>query len=1711
MSSEIKNILSLDVSKFSSAIDRAIGGAESLETHLKSAAKVAADFDKGITGVGSDLTGIADKFRMLDKTIENLVVELVGITGKFDDMGRHTSTASKGIDQLGTAVKRVTGINADQWVKKYSEELDKLAPALKSAVASIIDFDRANIASAASAERAAGKTAAAKLKSLESERDGNKKIIAEREQLMRELASIQERMQGRADGNAAVAKNYFGKNYSKGESYRQEASVAQEAANAAAGEIAALEAVIKEMKWKNAEIAKSISLIRQETATVEQKASADKVAAEASATAKKAEKEAALAAKEAAAESARFAKDAARQRIAAAREAAEFERQQAQQIAQMWKGMGQMWAASKIERGMGAVVSETARGQRAELQLKALNLPTNEFVEFKEKAFDLAKENKYLSFIDSLRARLVGLTSLGGNHVDILDKTVGHAVQSAQALKAGGYEHGDMNDIVANLYGTAEMRQITADPEAMKRNFDLMTKIGVGSRGKLNIADFDTVWRNLGQGAGSITDEGILRIMGLMEQQKVAGHSSSASSGAGVSSVGTMIKMAQLYAQGKPVSDNLLEQLIGAGVMSGDIDKDRVKGGMSEHKAMMRAMKTAGFNNSDEVMADPVKALWEMRAPIIEFMKGSKKNRDLYFGNAKDINSEEAERNAINKFWARSGLSNKAVTQNSTAMDPRYHKRSEEIAELAKGSLNGADILKEAAPNWDQAVASFKKGASDLTSAFDPFVKQLSGVVDWIGKILGAAGAFARENPMIANVALITTGVIGMNLAIKGVINTFGMVGSAANIFKTLAANAGQTSTSTMAATTSMAGFGAAATRSASASIQNAMANERSAEAARVHALRQLESAQALVASKTGFDRLRAVQETLVPAQQNAAKATADYAAAHLAVGQAASTASVATKAMAGASKLLSGALSLVGGPIGLISIALIAGISIWENWGKAAETAAGKASKAADAALDKLQKLKDEDKYGSGDLGAERKTLEQLEETLNLKVQGRASDVAEFRQKVENQQALVDALERRQAAATQAPKPTTPAPKGGSFGGVNSDFALPTVGKNQREFENNFQRSLEQFVGRQNIEQLKLGTILNKTPSYDEQAKAAFTEKWLGGDFDDGKDPSKRKFVKGDQAYDKARGWKAEDIDWSATDAQTKKRVQDWLDAYKAAKQLEDVIKGVTFATERAAATDEESTVALDRLTKKTAGQTDAMKALNREFAREEARNPAILNDQRYLTEKREAKTGRATADYANNAADLVQKNKEMEAQFLETTRERLLASVNAQADAERQKVQILMDSLDEQVRAHEAAGDLESEAYKKAIQARKDGEEEYTRYLRNVEEQRRRNSETSTQKMVRDWGSLYENLDKLGDKWAGSFMDTMTDLITTGKADWRKFTVGLLSDLSKVLMQKGIASLVGGPEGVGGATLGGLAKKGIDWLGGKFGWGANPGAGVTVPAGGGVGGGIAAPAPGMDGALGGGLKGGLGVGAGSEATDAAKELGDSMKGAGEAAQATAAATEAATVAKEMETVAVETSTTVTEADAAVVSTSTAATTANVVATEMDTVATVADAGATELSTVATVTDTAAEWLEVTANEVSAATEYLANGGVATPMGLSFFADGGAFTNGVYSDPTLFKFANGGQFGVMGEAGPEAVMPLSRDGKGRLGVTVNNSEGDAGGTMVNIAITVNSDGEKASASGDGAGDWRKMANRIKGVVIEELVAQQRPGGVLYK
>ena len=81
-------------------------------------------------------------------------------------------------------------------------------------------------------------------------------------------------------------------------------------------------------------------------------------------------------------------------------------------------------------------------------------------------------------------------------------------------------------------------------------------------------------------------------------------------------------------------------------------------------------------------------------------------------------------------------------------------------------------------------------------------------------------------------------------------------------------------------------------------------------------------------------------------------------------------------------------------------------------------------------------------------------------------------------------------------------------------------------------------------------------------------------------------------------------------------------------------------------------------------------------------------------------------------------------------------------------------------------------------------------------------------------------------------------------------------------------------------------------------------------------------------------------------------------------------------------------------------------------------------------------------------------------------------------FAKGDAFTNSIVSTPTLFKFAQG--TGLMGEAGPEAIMPLKRDNNGNLGVRAQT-----GGTGNQVVINIIESSEKAGTQ------ERKVENNV--------------------
>jgi lambda family phage tail tape measure protein len=119
------------------------------------------------------------------------------------------------------------------------------------------------------------------------------------------------------------------------------------------------------------------------------------------------------------------------------------------------------------------------------------------------------------------------------------------------------------------------------------------------------------------------------------------------------------------------------------------------------------------------------------------------------------------------------------------------------------------------------------------------------------------------------------------------------------------------------------------------------------------------------------------------------------------------------------------------------------------------------------------------------------------------------------------------------------------------------------------------------------------------------------------------------------------------------------------------------------------------------------------------------------------------------------------------------------------------------------------------------------------------------------------------------------------------------------------------------------------------------------------------------------------------------------------------------------------------------------------------------------------------------------------------AKGGAFDQSGIQAFADGG-----VVSRPTMFRHTGG--TGVMGEAGPEAILPLRRI-NGRLGVASVGAGAAAGPTTVNVEVNVDNRGGTASTSDGSGAKGEALGRLISGVVRNELVEQMRPGGLLSR
>ncbi|HGV4279994.1 TPA: phage tail tape measure protein [Escherichia coli] len=130
--------------------------------------------------------------------------------------------------------------------------------------------------------------------------------------------------------------------------------------------------------------------------------------------------------------------------------------------------------------------------------------------------------------------------------------------------------------------------------------------------------------------------------------------------------------------------------------------------------------------------------------------------------------------------------------------------------------------------------------------------------------------------------------------------------------------------------------------------------------------------------------------------------------------------------------------------------------------------------------------------------------------------------------------------------------------------------------------------------------------------------------------------------------------------------------------------------------------------------------------------------------------------------------------------------------------------------------------------------------------------------------------------------------------------------------------------------------------------------------------------------------------------------------------------------------------------------------------------------------------------------WLGTVGGWISGAVAN-AKGGVYTSANLS------AYSNTIVDTPTYFAFAKGA--GLMGEAGPEAIMPLTRAADGSLGVRAIGNVNGGGGFVYSPVYHISIQNQGSNGEID-ARSARGLVDLIDSRVVSIMQSSRRDGGL---
>lgn len=1507
---DINNELTLDVSNFTAGLDKATKKLELLDDKLGKLDNKSDKLEKNLQDLGSNAKQASDKLGAVTQNLD-------GLAGGLDRVQKASKGASDGSKRFSGDLSALTKqaresdaamSSVGDWTKFYGKSLDSLHPKMEKIAQTQKELALVTESSTKSEIKAIQNGLQDRIKALGDERKLNEDRIRARMEMVAQLEQIERRAESsatfaRADAYKTNAKGkevrrYVGRNSGRHDEIMAEVDAYKQEANLARQQKDHISAIVGEMEYRNSELTQAVKSEQELLIANKQTLQTLKQQREEVARLNEAKKDAAAREKELARQVAVERRNQAREEAAAEkqaqREIMQAQRQAHKELMQMRrdelqarKDIASVAAGTGTAGATAAGVHQIAEYQNADLRVKALGLSDAEYQRFQNKATALSASEKYLSRTDAMQARLDALTAIGYNKEDTIDKTIASATRNAYILRSTGFENGSMSDITKNLYGFAEARQVMNNPDEVNATFDTARRMSIASGGKLKIADIETVARSIGDLRQTMSSEGWVRLAAVMEQFKTAGGGNGG--GGGVASVGTIFKMMSLYASGKPLTNGAAMSLMGADVLN-EVYKDgsaqNFKNNRAANAAFTKAVKFAGFKDVASMSKDPVKFFTGLRGQLLDFMMQDSQFKQFFGADAKKhtynkkgqmIDSDgkivdekvqdSLENAAFKRFFARMGLSNKAIDGMLLTTNRGFAERSYHAANTAMNSENETQIMADLSKTWTANMQELKASLVDFAVTFEPLLRELSAIPKAVSGVVRGLSSIGSAHNGIASLALAFLGVKVAMIALNGPLGLFaksvlfgaGMTKAKNGLDLITSALTGTSSKmgQTAAAADDMARRTTAAGAAAGGGLSNGIAtgvNEATSKAKvgtgvllrtlgtlvnwagwltlagmfgwaigtwlsdiQVGGVTVGEQTQNLINSivsnfKVGFQDIRVAWNNLiVKIRDEKSQAVRD---AKLALTDATST---------------------------------IAGIRNTQNTLHIRTDSDAKADLARSYAA-QFKQIADSKKLGKFEIGGvvyknispqdAQKNYERLSKynpdgimPLTLPKSGRTGTqkgdvISEMNNKVLNSlDKETVAAQTARAKAKESPKKTEETLPDSFHAGTGAHITAPVLPKDPNankkkrpEFvpQNAYDVSIANLKNESSKDISRLAELKGVPVDYDWLAKQAFIKEWMQGKLDDGRDPTKRPFAT--RAYSKGKPWTEGDINWNDP------KVKQWVNLSKNNQTNDGIQKALEFAAGKIGEASANMKTAIDNWNQDSKTPSDTAKA-SREFGKFESKNPTATQNHSYKTFKTEALANIAGANYAEMAKDLRDQNKELNDKFLEDETRAGRESEKRRYETETKKVQAVRDSLNDQIAAIKAAYGEDDSLYKDLIAVKKGMDGEYTKYLENQDRLRVQNTRSAFDQAMAGWRDYQANIEgTLSNYGQQAGTDIWSIISGDKKMDVKGFASNMLQDVGGDLFKSAYGglskSVMGEGEGTsifdyGKSLLGGTAAN--------------------------------------------------------------------------------------------------------------------------------------------------------------------------------------------------------------------------------------------------------------------------------------------------------